>query len=389
MISDLVLLSISLFTWGVGEGMFFIFQPIYLQELGANTMTIAGIFSAFGAANMLAHIPAGYLADRLGRKPLMLAAWTSGLTAAWVMALARTLPVFVVGWLLYGLTAFVSSPLNSYGTAASGKFSVGRVMTLMSASFSLGAVIGPLLGGWLGEQFSLRIIYLVAACIFLVSTAILFFLRGQPREVHDPADPPPNLFANRRFFGFLVIIFISMFVMYLPQPLTPRFLQNERGMSLTAVGLIGSLGNLGNVVMNLTLGHLPARLGFLLGQVCTALFAALVWLGTGQPWYAAGYFLLGGYRAARPLYFAQVRTLIHRAQMGLAYGLAETANSLTVILAPPVAGALYTRDPVLVYPVSIGLIALALLITAAFAPRAAAGDPQLAVGLPPDIPLAE
>jgi MFS family permease len=262
-------------------------------------------------------------------------------------------------------------------------------MTLMSASFSLGAVIGPLLGGWLGEQFSMRVIYLVAACIFLVSTVILLFLRSQPREVHDPANLPPSLFANRRFFGFLAIIFISMFVMYLPQPLTPRFLQNERGMSLTAVGLIGSIGNLGNVVMNLTLGHLPTRIGFLLGQVSTAAFAALIWRGTGQPWYAAGYFLLGGYRAAKPLYFAQVRTLIHRAQMGLAYGLAETANSLTVILAPPVAGALYTRDPALVYPVSIGLIALALVITAVFAPRGTISDQQSAVSLPPDIPFAE
>ena len=96
---------------------------------------------------MLAHIPAGYLSDRIGRKPLMIAAWTSGLTAAWVMALARTLPVFVVGWLLYGLTAFVSSPLNSYITGASGKYAVGRVMTLMSASFSLGARVAGEFGG--------------------------------------------------------------------------------------------------------------------------------------------------------------------------------------------------------------------------------------------------
>src|SRR5512137_1402431 len=106
MSADLVLLCVSLFTWGIGEGMFIYFQPIYLQQLGANTMTIASVFSLFGLAMMVAHIPAGYLSDRLGRKPLMLAAWTAGVLATALMALARALPLFVVGMLLYGFTGF-------------------------------------------------------------------------------------------------------------------------------------------------------------------------------------------------------------------------------------------------------------------------------------------
>ena len=170
---DLVLLSVSLFTWGIGEGMFIYFQPIYLQQLGANTMTIALVFSLFGLAMMITHIPAGYLADRIGRKPLLVASWTSGLLATGVMALARTLPVFVTGMLLYGFTAFVSSPLNSYVTAARGKLSPVRAMTLVSAAYSLGAVFGPITGGWIGERLGLRSVYLVSACIFIVSTAIV------------------------------------------------------------------------------------------------------------------------------------------------------------------------------------------------------------------------
>ena len=72
---DLILLSVSLMTWGIGEGMFIYFLPIYLQQLGANTMTIAGVFGLFGLAMMVAHIPAGHLADRIGRKPLLVTAW--------------------------------------------------------------------------------------------------------------------------------------------------------------------------------------------------------------------------------------------------------------------------------------------------------------------------
>jgi DHA1 family multidrug resistance protein-like MFS transporter len=366
---DLILLFASLFTWGMGEGMFIYFQPIYLQQLGASTMTIATVFSAFGLAMMLAHIPAGHLADRIGRKPIIVAAWTSGLIATWVMALAQTLPAFIVGVLLYGLTAFVSAPLNSYVTAACGKLSPVRAMTLMSAGYNLGAVLGPISGGWLGERFGLQTVYLAAACIFIVSTGILLFIRSQRLDKHDPAAPPAKLRTNTRFVMLVGIVFVAMFAMYLPQPLTPKFLQNERGLSLGSIGLLGSVGSFGNAALNLILGQVAARTGFLLAQVLVAAFSLLLWKGMGIPWYALGFFLLGGYRAARSFIFAQARPLVHPAQMGLAYGVAETFNSLSMTLAPLLAGVLYTQAPVVVYPVSLGLVGVAILLTIAFAPR--------------------
>jgi len=366
---DLILLFTSLFTWGIGEGMFFYFQPIYMQQLGASTMTIATVFSAFGLAMMLAHIPAGYLADKIGRKPVVVAAWSSGLAATWVMALARTLPVFIIGVLLYGLTAFVSAPLNSYVTAARGKLSPVRAMTLMSASFNIGAVIGPISGGWLGEHFGLRNVYLAAACILIISTSILLFIHPQKRDAHDPGDPPEKLWKNQRYITLVGIVLLAMFAMYLPQPLTSKFLQNERGLTLATIGLLGSVGSFGNAVLNLVLGQFAARTGFLVAQVSVALFSLLLWRGVGVPWYALGYFLLGGFRAARSFIYAQIRPLIHPAQMGLAYGVAETFTSLGMTLAPLLAGVLYMRVPVLVYPVSLGLVAIMCLVSAVFTPR--------------------
>ena len=366
---DLILLFASLFTWGIGEGMFIYFQPIYLQQLGASTMTIATVFSAFGLAMMLAHIPAGYLADRVGRKPIVIAAWTSGLIATWIMAMARTLPVFIVGVLFYGLTAFVSAPLNSYVTAARGKLSPVRAMTLMSASFNLGAVLGPISGGWIGERYGLHLVYMISACIFIVSTGILLFIRPQPRDEHDPAAPPAKLWTNTRFMTLVGIVCVAMFVMYLPQPLTPKFLQNERGLSLESIGLLGSVGSFGNAALNLILGQFAARTGFLLAQASVAFCSLILWKGMGVPWYALGYFLLGGYRSARSFIYAQARPLVHPAQMGLAYGVAETFSSLAMTLAPLLAGVLYTREPIIVYPVSLGLIGVVILISIAFTPR--------------------
>ncbi|MGB8212391.1 MAG: MFS transporter [Anaerolineales bacterium] len=366
---DLVLLSVSLCAWGLGEGMFLYFQPIYLQQLGANTMTIAWVLSLAGLAMMLAHIPAGHLADRIGRKPLLVTAWIIGVLAAGVMALARALPLFIVGLLLYGLTAFVSSPLNSYVTAAHGRLSPVRAMTLVSAAYNLGAILGPVSGGWIGAYLGLRTVYLVSTCIFSVSTLLLLFLRPQPCEEHDPAAPPESLWKNTRFVSFLGVVFLAMFVMYLPQPLAPRFLQNERGLSLENIGLLGSVNGLGNTLLALLLGLFAARTGFLLAQLSVAAFALLLWKGSGLGWYAVGYFLLGGYRSARYLIFAQIRPLIHPSQMGLAYGVSETVNALAVMLAPLLAGVLYTPQPGRVYWVSAGLIALTLLLAWIFAPR--------------------
>ena len=373
---DFILLFISLFAWGIGEGLFIYFQPIYLAQLGADTMTIASVFSAFGLSMMVAHIPAGYLADRIGRKPLLIAAWSSGLVATWVMAIARTLPVFIVGMMLYGLTAFVSSPLNSYVTTARGKFSPARAMTFMSASFNFGAVIGPLTGGWIGDHVGLRTVYFIAGILFVVSTGVLLFIKSQPLENHDPDSPPTKLFSNTRFVGFLGIIFIVVFATYLPQPLTARFLEDERGLSLSSIGLLGSVNGLGNALFNLFLGQFAARTGLILVQFCVMAFSLLLWRGTGLGWYAAGYFLLGGYRTARSFIFAEVRTLIHSAQMGIAYGISETSNALAVVLAPLLAGVLYTLDPELVYPSAIGLLVIVLAVSLIFLPREKSETPE-------------
>lgn len=366
---SLILIMLSLFTWGIGEGMFLLFVPLHLQEMGANPLMIGSILGFFGFSMMVVHIPAGYLSDHLGRKPLLVLAWIIGALSTWMMALAHSLWPFVVGYMLYGLTAAVSSPLFSYVTAARGSLTTGRAMTLTSAMFNLGAVIGPVTGGWIGDTFGLRTTFLVAAWIFLVSTGSVLFIPPQPREEHDDSSRHSNSLMGARFATFMCVLFVATFVMYLPQPLTPNYLQNERGISLSLLGWIGSAGSIGNVFFNLVLGRISARLGFLLGQGLVGLFALLLWKGEAFPWYAIGYFLLGGFRTARVLAFAQVRVLIHQAQMGLAYGITEAVNSLAMILSPLLAGYLYDRSPAFIYPISLILLSFAMLLYFWLAPR--------------------
>ncbi len=163
-------------------------------------------------------------------------------------------------------------------------------------------------------------------------------------------------FGAGRYAQYLLLTFFVMFGLYLPQPLTPNYLQNLRGVGLVVMGQLISMRSLGVVAFNIVLGHFNARLGYLLAQVCMGLFAALIWLGAGLPAYMAGYLLMGSYITARGLVLAQGRTLVHAPNMGIAYGSLETVMSLAIVLGPPLAGYLYSINPNLIYSTSLALI---------------------------------
>jgi MFS family permease len=358
---DLILMAFSLSTWGVGEGMSIYFQSLYLKQLGAHPILIGFILGAAGIVMAISHIPAGYLADRIGRRPLIWISWLLGMAAVWIMALGRSMEVFVSGLLLYSMTGFVIAPLNSYITAARGKLSVGRVITLISAAYSLGSIIGPRLGGYVADQAGgLRQSFLLGACVLILSNMIILFIRPQPVDIPHPTEVHNSLLNNKNFLGYLGIVFLAMFGMYLAQPLSPNFLQEQRDYTFGQIGQLGSITALGIVILNLFLGHIEARLGFLLCQVCVGVFALLVPRSSSFFWCSLGYFMLGGHRVARSLAMAQVRNLVHRSNMGLAYGIVETVGASTIVLAPPLAGFLYHQQPSLMYSGSLGLILFSL-----------------------------
>lgn len=379
---DLILTAISLFAWGIGEGMFVFFQPIYLEQLGADPVRIGAVLGGYGAATTLALIPAGYLADRFGRRQLMWAAWILGVIATVIMALAASLPVFVSGLLVFGLTFFVMSPLNSYVTAARGKWSVGAAILLASAAINLGMVVGPWIGGLIGEHLGIQRIFFFSALVFALSTLIIFFIRPQPVEVRPDRETHPAFLTNPAYIAYLGVVFLAVFATFLPQPLSQNFLNNQRSLSLTQIGRLVSLTGLGVAALSFTLGRVNERLGFLLAQLAVAGFALLLWQGSGPLWFALGYFFLGGFKTTRSLAVAQTRSLVQAANMGLAYAITDTVASSAIILAPLMAGYLYSQSPAQVYPTSAILILISLLVSYRFSPRK-----PVSIGRP--IPLVE
>jgi MFS family permease len=359
---DFILVLLSLVTWGIGEGAFMYFQPLYLEELGASPITIGSILGGMGLAMTVVHIPAGYLADKIGRRQILWAAWGMGIITTGLMALAQNLFFFSIGVILYSFTVFVIAPLNSYATAARHNLTVEQALTTTTAGFYLGGIAGPLIGGLLANRFGLRTIYFFAFIIFILSFLIIIWIKPQPKE-EDPTSTAGDILKNAAYRRFLPFVFIVFLALFLPQPLAPNYLQNQLGISLGRIGFLGAITNFGNVLISLAFGQLPARIGLILGQVFVGTFSVLVWKFSNLPILITGYFLLGGFRATRSLLIAQAEKMVVPSNLGLAYGILETVSGLAMAAAPPLAGALYAAQPESIFSTSIILIIPILLFT--------------------------
>jgi MFS family permease len=138
---------------------------------------------------------------------------------------------------------------------------------------------------------------------------------------------------------------------------------------LSETGIIFTIGALGNSLMAILFSRVHPRRGFLVAQALVILFAFFIWKGSSLPVFMLGYFLLGGFRAGRPMVMAQARELVHDSQMGVTYGIMETISAVIFILTPPLAGILFEYDPKIVYPLSMGLIAISIIVSYLFSPQ--------------------
>ena len=137
--------------------------PIY--KLGVDATQLGLIFSlGSGLATALVQVPGGFLTDRFGRKPLMLA---SLLGAPFVVGLAFTGSLFQFILVSVGLFAF-----GNLGSPAYQAWLMelvhderrARIWGLMSAVMGVGSFLGPFLSTWLWQaQVWVAVPFIVAA----------------------------------------------------------------------------------------------------------------------------------------------------------------------------------------------------------------------------------
>ena len=143
---NLKTLALALFTWALGEGLFIYLVPLHLGELGASAEQIGTLIGLGSLARVVAMLPAGFAADRLGVHRVIAVGWLTGLAAAIVMAGASGIRLFAAGWIMYGLSGWVVPALTSYVVSERGTLKPERALTWVFSTFSAGLVISPALG---------------------------------------------------------------------------------------------------------------------------------------------------------------------------------------------------------------------------------------------------
>lgn len=356
---DLAIVAISALIWGLGEGLFIFFLPLALQRWDTDAVQIGAVLSLIGVTMAVVQVPAGYFSDRFGTRPLIFASLILGIASAIVMAVAGSLPFFVAGLLAYGCTSFISAPMNSYVTSLRGSWTIQRAVTFRTAAFQVGAILGPILGGWIANTAGLSTVFWYSAGLFLASTLVMALARRP--SVLEPQEASLHLvnpIANPRFRGLLAVVFFTIIAISVPQQLTSLYLQDVHHISIQEIGTMGTIASIGTAVIMFSLGNLRVSTGMLIGQLLLAGFALFMWQGQSVLVFFAGYFLVGGYQLYHSMALAFSRSLVKVGDTGLAYGLVETGNALAVVVAPLAAGSLYNYRPEAVYIASLGALAI-------------------------------
>ncbi len=125
----------------------------------------------------------GMLSDRFGRRPVLLVS-IFGLGIDYLfMALAPTLAWLFVGRVINGLTSSSFSTANAYVADITAPQDRARAFALMGAAFGVGFIIGPALGGILG-QIDLRLPFFFSAALALCNWLYGYFVLPEslPKE---------------------------------------------------------------------------------------------------------------------------------------------------------------------------------------------------------------
>ncbi|MHB8632083.1 MAG: MFS transporter [Candidatus Limnocylindria bacterium] len=171
--------------------------PLIGRDLGADRVTLAWLVTSYLIAMASLQPIAGRLGDRFGRRRLMLGALGYFIVASVGAALAPNLLVLVAFRLQQALAAAAVVP-NSLallrGRSADGK--AGTYFGISGATTSIGAAIGPLLGGLL-SAIDWRLIFLVN--LPLAGFALFMAWRSLP------AGDPPRRTANPDIAGAVAL----------------------------------------------------------------------------------------------------------------------------------------------------------------------------------------
>lgn len=333
----------AIFTWNR-------LLPIYLRDLGANDLQVSLSFAALTAASALGQLPGGILADRFGRKPLVV-------LPTYVAALLYLAAGFTGNWVILVATFFV---LNLSGAVQSPAFVAciaesveprqrGQAFGAFQFFIGLSLVLGPALGAvLLPRGVGVRLLILATAAVALAVALGRHRYLLETMDGHGTRDhfPLSNLLRGRILTMILVgVFFISIQGLTVYGPFMALYSQDVQLFTEAQINLFFGLGAASAMMVSLAGGRIMEAYGSRLtlgGAVVGHVLTIAAWIYTRSFWTACLWFALAyGFFQLGVIAYDTLRTEVASAYAaGAALGGIGTATVLLTSLSQPLAGAL-------------------------------------------------
>ena len=267
-----ILLAVTLDA--VGIGLIFPILPRLLEDVShtSEVSVLMGLMLALYAAMQFMFSPVlGVLSDRYGRRPVLLVSLAGAAIDYVVMAFAPELWLLVIGRAVAGITSANMAVATAYITDISAENERARRFGYFHAMFGIGFIIGPVLGGILGDIW-VRAPFLAAAVLNGLNFALAYFVLPESRkgvrgakfslESLNPFRPLRWAFTFKALLPLLAIFVIMNFVGTMYGTVWALFGQDTFNWNGLTIGLsLGIFGLFHAGAQALLTGPAAARLG--------------------------------------------------------------------------------------------------------------------------------
>lgn len=273
----------------MGIGLILPVMPDLIREIRGTSVSDAAFWGGlltftYAFMQFLCGPLLGNLSDRFGRRPVLITSLVFMGLDYFLMAWAPTLLLLFIARLISGVTGATYATASAFLADSSAKGERAANFGLLGAAFGIGFVLGPAIGGLLGE-FGLRMPFIVAGCLALANAAFGFFVMPETLAKAERrsfewrrANPLLALLRVRNLpavSGLMWVLFIFCVAQNVYAVIWTYFTIEKFAWSVATVGLsLAAYGVCAALVQVLLLGRLVKRWG----EDTTTLFGIIITL---------------------------------------------------------------------------------------------------------------